>query len=122
MNIWNTEELIIDHSGKKTNQELLLKENIPGKEEIKRYVKIEDGKVIEKPEDIDLIGKRTSKGFILEGLKINQEIKKKCIICDKCKNILDFWDKDKNSYSNVCNECREDSFIDKEDCDECWIR
>lgn len=122
MNIWNGKEIIIDESGKNVTGQLELTENIPGKEEIKRSVSIEDGKVIYKQDDVDIIGKRTSKGFVLRGIELDTERTKKCIICGNYKNIKDFWDSDRKIYSNLCEECREDSYIEEEESSPCWIR
>jgi hypothetical protein len=122
MNVWNGKELIIDDSGKNATCQLQLTEQIPGEEEIKRSVSIEDGRVLDKQDDVDIIGKRTSKGFVLRGIELNTERTKKCIICGKYKNIKDFWDSDRKNYSNLCKECRENSYIIEEECSPCWIR
>lgn len=80
MNVWNGKEIIIDDSGKNANCQLVLTERIPDTEEIIRHVNIEDGKVVDKFDDVDIIGKRTSKGFILKGIELNTERTKKCTI------------------------------------------
>ena len=124
MNVWNGKEIIIDDSGKNASRQLILTERIPDTEEIKRSITIEDGRIIDKLDDVDIIGKRTSKGFIVRGIELNTERTKKCIICEKYKNIKDFWDSDRETYSKLCKECRENECAigDDEECASCWIR
>ena len=65
MEIWTP-----DMKLEKKSCQIMLKENIPGKKAISRLVTIENGEVIEKPDDVQLLGKLTSEGFVVSGLQI----------------------------------------------------
>lgn len=110
MNIWN-DEIIINDTGKNATCQLRLTERIPGTKEIKRCVSIKDGKVINKPDDVDIIGENTSKGFIIRGIELNTERTNKCITCGEHKNVKDFWDNNRREYSKLCKECRNNTYI-----------
>lgn len=65
MEIWTPEMKL-----EKKSCQIMLKENIPGKKAISRLVTIEDGEIIEKPDDVQLLGTLTSEGFVVTGLQI----------------------------------------------------
>ena len=65
MEIWTP-----DMKLEKKSCQIMLKENIPGKKAISRMVTIEDGKIIQKPDDVQLLGTLTSDGFVVTGLQI----------------------------------------------------
>lgn len=65
MEIWTP-----DMKLEKKSCQIMLKENIPGKREISRLVTIENGEIIEKPDDVQLLGTLTSEGFVVTGLQI----------------------------------------------------
>lgn len=115
--VWNN-ETIIEYSGKRASCQLSLTENIPGMEIIKRNVTIEDGKVIDKPDDVDIIGERTPNGFILMGLQYNAKRIKKCATCEEDKELLDFWDNERSVYSKLCKDCRNNKNINVKEYDE----
>ncbi|MDO9353870.1 MAG: hypothetical protein Q7T55_09245 [Solirubrobacteraceae bacterium] len=54
----------------KKSYQIILKEIIQGEGEISRLVTIENGEIIEKPEDVELSGILTSDGFVIRGLFI----------------------------------------------------
>ena len=65
MTIWNQTFLI---KGEETcEMEITEKE---GKGRISRKVKIQNGRVIEKPDDVNILGEETPDGFIVSGLEI----------------------------------------------------
>lgn len=65
MEIWTPEMKL-----EKKSCQIMLKENIPGQEPISRLVTIEDGIIIQKPDDVQLLGDLTSEGFVVSGLQI----------------------------------------------------
>ena len=67
--IWKKGLIIRDDLGKEVTNQMKLTDRTTGKE-IKRYVEIENGKVIRKPEDIDILGEETPKGFVLRGIAL----------------------------------------------------
>lgn len=80
MSIWKQTMLI---KGEQTCEiEISEKE---GEGRISRKVKIQNGKVIEKPADVNILGTETKDGFIISGLEIVRKRKKRDIniIADK---------------------------------------
>lgn len=65
MSIWKQTMLIM---GEQTC-EIKISE-IHGEGRISRKVKIQNGKVIEKPADVNILGEETPDGFIISGLEI----------------------------------------------------
>lgn len=72
IDIWKKGTIIIDDDRQKRTCELMLIDKTTGKE-IKRYVEIKDGEVIEKPDDVDIIGHYTPVGFVLRGMKLKSD-------------------------------------------------
>lgn len=68
MGIWNQTMLI---KGEETC-EIKLEEKI-GKGRIARKVVIKNGKIVDKPTDVDILGEETPDGFIISGIKINRK-------------------------------------------------
>ncbi len=66
MDIWKPEMKL-----EKKSCQIMLTEKISGKE-IKRLVTIEEGEIIEKPDDVDLLGILTSEGFSVRGLQLKK--------------------------------------------------
>lgn len=65
MDIWTS-----DMKLEKKSFQIILKEIILGKEIISRLITVENGKIIEKPDNVQLLGKLTSEGFVVRGLQI----------------------------------------------------
>lgn len=61
----------------KKSCQIMLKEMIPGKKAISRTVTIENGEIIEKSDDVQLLGTLTSDGFVVTGLQIIKDDKNK---------------------------------------------
>lgn len=55
----------------KKSFQMMLTEKFSGKE-IKRLVTIEDGEIIEKPDDVELLGILTPEGFSVRGLQLKK--------------------------------------------------
>lgn len=69
---WKKGLIIRDDNGKEvTNQMMLI--DISTGEEIKRHVKIKNGKVIKKSRHIEILGEKTYKGFILRGITLKNK-------------------------------------------------
>lgn len=56
--------------------EIEITEKIGNSGKVKRKVKIQNGKVIEKPRDVIILGKETPDGFIIEGLQLRTKRRK----------------------------------------------
>lgn len=56
--------------------EIEITEKVGNSGKVKRKVKIQNGKVIEKPRDVDILGKETPDGFIIEGLQLKTKRRK----------------------------------------------
>ena len=66
---WKKGLIIRNDNGEEVTNQMMLTDRTTGKE-IKRYVEIENGKVIIKPEDVEILGEETSKGFVLRGITL----------------------------------------------------
>ena len=72
MAIWKSYMSIKDQ--KTCEIEITEKVGISGK--VKRKVKIQNGKVVEKPRDVDILGTETTDGFIITGLQLKTKRRK----------------------------------------------
>lgn len=66
---WKKGLIIRDDYGKEVTNQMMLTDRTTGKE-IKRYVEIENGKVVRKPKDVEILGENTPNGFILRGITL----------------------------------------------------
>lgn len=91
----------------KKSYQIMLTERIPGQKAINRLVTIENGEIIEKPDDVRLLGTLTSDGFVVTGLQIIKDDsgKAKCIICDKEYDIYQLYISDNHPWKKVCQVC-----------------
>ena len=81
MAIWKQTMLI---KGEQTCEMEIFEREGDGK--ISRKVKIQNGKVIEKPADVNILGEDTPNGFIISGLEILRKRKIRDINIRKKKN------------------------------------
>lgn len=80
--IWN-QTMLID--GEQTFEMLITEQE--GKGRISRKVIIQNGKVIEKPADVNILGENTPEGFVISGLEIVRKRKIRDINVRKTKNL-----------------------------------
>lgn len=71
MSVWKQPMII---SGEKTFEMKITERD--GKGKISRTVVVQNGQVIEKPADVNILGEETPEGFIVSGLEI---IRKRCM-------------------------------------------
>lgn len=111
MDVWIPDMIL-----EKKSCQIMLKEMIPGKEEISRLVTIEDGEIIEKPDDVDLLGDLTSEGFVVTGLKIKKSGngKTKCIMCSEEFDEIELWISTNHPWMKICSKCWEMPFDEKQ--------
>lgn len=70
--IWKEGLIIKDDDEKRLSSEMMLIDR-SGEGRLKKYVKVEEGKVIEKPEDVDILGEIKGNKFILRGITLKNK-------------------------------------------------
>lgn len=111
MDVW-TKEMKLE----KKSCQIMLSECIQGRYKVSRLVTIENGEIIEKPDDIELLGMSTPEGFSVRGLRIikDDESKANCIICGKEYRISEFWISEIHSWMKLCDTCWHLPYEEKE--------
>lgn len=112
MDIWTPDMRL-----EKKSCQIMLTERIPGKKEISRLVTIEDGEIVEKPEDVEILGILTPEGFTVRGLRIKNENEDmaRCIICGKDDCAYKFWTSENHPWMKLCEVCWDLPYKEKQD-------
>ncbi len=102
MDIWIPEMKL-----EKKSCQIMLTECIPDRDTVSRLVTIENGEIIEKSDDIELLGISTPEGFSVRGLRIikDDEDKTNCIMCNKEYLIHELWTNKNHSWMKLCDTC-----------------